>query len=568
MQTQNKSIKKQLVFSLILFALLAVITAISILIAVDRIYRNIISIEIQSTTKILSQSIDKFLDIPDDYLRGIKEQIDGNYSAAGDEETNFLIKDIVNFTGTFESINLLDDSGIVLNTWPLNRNYIGIDMSNHKYFKNTVEPGVIYWSDTFLSTETGHPTVALTTKCSTGIIVAFYNLNQLGDFISVELPDEKDFIAVIDSNGNVIAHTHKDHSILTCNLNNMKSIRASLDGSYGISEDYYMGNRGLASIMPAKNNGLIILVFKSYDRIFQNLFRIYSIFLVIIALISFFFLLLILLFVKRFLKPMNDLQKTFHTVSTGRYDMIPLSRFSEFKDLTNSVISMVERIKKREEDLRTAVDERETLLSELNHRTKNNMQLIAGIMALYSMKNPGSDPQGILEKIQSKIKAISLVHDNLYRSSDLSSINLKTYVEEIIPSLIDSFADPSKRIKYRIEVEDLYLSIDYAVPCGLIINELIINSLKYAFPSADTGEIRVSSRKTGANNIEISYSDDGIGLPASSDFSSNETLGFTIVNSIVTTQLKGNLMILPDDGFSCKFSFSLNTYDDRITSRE
>lgn len=422
----------------------------------------------------------------------------------------------------------------------------------------------IYWSDTFLSKDSGLPTVALTKRCNKGLVVAYYNLNQLNDFISITMSDKEDFIAVLDARGNIIALTGFVNTEVAGNLNNMLSIKAAREGKYGIMEDYYKETKGITNVKRSKDNGFILLVFKSYNGIFRNIYKYYIIFLIMLSMVIIFFVLIILSFFRTFLKPLSDFQNTSRQVASGSYNKLPESKFIEFELLNKNFVMMIDKIKKREAALKTSIDEREMLLSELNHRTKNNMQLITGFMKLYYLKNPEADPLGLMKKIESKIETISLVHEKLYRSSDLSKINFSEYVEDLIPVLINSLSDSSIQIGFNIDIEETYLLLDYAVPCGLILNEFIINSLKYAFIDSDSGLIEVKSRITDNNRLEISYSDNGVGLPDSFDPSDNDSLGFSIINSIVKTQLRGDIKILNTDGFSCTFSFNLDTYTKRI----
>ena len=192
------------------------------------------------------------------------------------------------------------------------------------------------------------------------------------------------------------------------------------------------------------------------------------------------------------------------------------------------------------------------------------MQLITGFTRLYGLKHPEADPMGIMAKIQSKIETISLVHEKLYRSSDLSSINFREYIEELVPALIKDLSAPSLSIQYEIDIEEIYLMLDYAVPCGLVLNEFILNSLKYAFNSSNEGFIKISAVKSQSNEIIITYSDDGAGLPDDFKMASSDTIGFSIINSIITSQLYGQLEFPAHEGFKCRFSFNLDTYEKRI----
>lgn len=518
----------------------------------------------ESTTLIISQSIDNFFETPDDYLIGIKEHIDYSHFPGVTQDPNCIIDDIVNFTKTFESIYLLDLNGYVIGTWPDNPDFMGIDMSNQQYFKETTADDKIYWSDTFTSTVSGAPTVALSTVCNFGIIIANYNLNQLENFVSLELQDEKDFIAVMDMKGNVVAHSKDSDIALQGNLGRMQSVKQAKEGILGTTTDYHDGDRGLVSISKAANSGFIVLVFKAHERIFRALYQIYTFFIFIFLTISVALIGIVLFFLKTFFRPMTEFQTAIQQAASGSYYELPNSYFIEFSSILDSFAIMVRKVEERETALKSSINERDTLLRELNHRTKNNMQLINGIMKLYSLKHPGADPRGIMKKIHSKIETISLVHERLYKSSDLSSINFREYIEELIPALIKSLSDPSTKINYSIDIEDTFLMLDYAIPCGLILNEFILNTLKYAFILKNEGSIKIKSRLIDETLLRLTYSDNGVGLPENFDERKSDSLGFSIINNIIKSQLYGKIEILPGEGFCCQFEFSLDTFKQRI----
>jgi PAS domain S-box-containing protein len=210
--------------------------------------------------------------------------------------------------------------------------------------------------------------------------------------------------------------------------------------------------------------------------------------------------------------------------------------------------------KRRQEAMMTkAVHEKELLLHEVHHRVKNNLQLISSLLALQERESP-IVTRRFLKEARDRIQSISLVHECLYSANDYSSIDFGDYATQIIVSLISSFGN--SMIAFRPEVEPLALTLDEAVPCGLILNEAVTNVLKYAFPQDWAGsqriELRVGSAGDGQRFLEVR--DNGIGVPSGLDASKSDTLGCTIMR-LLSQQLGGSLSITSEEGTRVHVSF-------------
>ena len=200
--------------------------------------------------------------------------------------------------------------------------------------------------------------------------------------------------------------------------------------------------------------------------------------------------------------------------------------------------------------------ERETLLRELYHRTKNNMNTIS---SLINLQTTYLDGDGIaiqmFRDIQDRIMSMSLVHERLYKSKDLSNVSLKDYVSDLANTLISGHKINKDKLSLRLDIEDFTLSIDTLIPCGLILNELMTNSLKYAFIDGREGQISIKGLVSSGKEIQLVYSDNGIGFPAGFDFAKVETLGLRLINGLITSQLRGNIEITtkPETVFTIAF---------------
>ena len=209
--------------------------------------------------------------------------------------------------------------------------------------------------------------------------------------------------------------------------------------------------------------------------------------------------------------------------------------------------------KKAEEKIKSSLLEKEILLKELYHRTKNNMQVISGLLSLESMAPGDKGLQTIFKETQDRIRAMSLVHEKLYKSQDLSNLDVKEYIEDLCMALMESYS--SEKVSLQLDVQRIPLSIELATPCGLIINELLSNSLKHAFAGTRKGEIRIAMNKEGEGGISLVYSDNGVGLPPGLDPANTKTLGLRLVNNLVLGQLEGKLEVCHGNGTGFRIKF-------------
>ena len=197
--------------------------------------------------------------------------------------------------------------------------------------------------------------------------------------------------------------------------------------------------------------------------------------------------------------------------------------------------------KRAEDQLSVSFREKEILLRELYHRTKNNMQIISSLLNLQSMAIDDKQMLHVIQEIQNRIRSLSLVHEKLFEAKDLSNISLKDYIQDLAQALLASYQGSNKRISITVDVGDVFMSLDSITICGLIINELVSNSLKYAFPDEETGNIQILLHSTDKGEIELCIRDNGIGLPEGLDFEHPKTLGLKLVRGLTEDQLRGKI---------------------------
>jgi len=205
------------------------------------------------------------------------------------------------------------------------------------------------------------------------------------------------------------------------------------------------------------------------------------------------------------------------------------------------IIRDITERKKAEEQIRASLKEKEVLLREIHHRVKNNIQVISSLLRMQSRNLKDKQAVDVLRECQDRIRSMALIHEKFYGSRDLSNIDFREYTKELVDDLSQSYGIDTDKIALKIDVENIPLEINSAIPCGLLLNELVSNSLKHAFPGGNSGEIKISLRATDGDEIELKVSDNGVGIPPELDFRDTESLGLQLVTTLVEDQLEGKI---------------------------
>ncbi len=183
--------------------------------------------------------------------------------------------------------------------------------------------------------------------------------------------------------------------------------------------------------------------------------------------------------------------------------------------------------------------ERNTLLKEIHHRVKNNLQIITSLLSLQSSFIDDNQVKGLFRYAQYRINSMAIVHEMLYKNSDLSRINYADYLHQLVRTLITSMKGSKNQIELKIDADDLFLNIDTSIPLGLLINEIVTNSLKYGFKNAE-GTISIEVKKLNYPNFILNIGDNGIGFPDDKNFRNTVTLGLKLIHKLAL-QLRGNV---------------------------
>ncbi len=227
------------------------------------------------------------------------------------------------------------------------------------------------------------------------------------------------------------------------------------------------------------------------------------------------------------------------------------------ESLQNALVSLKkenEVRKKAEQEISESLKEKEVMLKEIHHRVKNNLQIVSSLLFFQSKKISDRQTLEIFRDGENRVKSMALIHEKLYQAEDLANIDFKEYVKNLATFLFQSYGVDRTKFNLKNNVKDVKLGIDTAVPCGLIINELITNSFKHGFKGKDSGEIIIDMYHKGNNKLFLQVSDNGIGIPKELDIKKVDSLGLRLVENL-TIQLCGNIKYYSNNGTTVEIIF-------------
>jgi two-component sensor histidine kinase len=191
------------------------------------------------------------------------------------------------------------------------------------------------------------------------------------------------------------------------------------------------------------------------------------------------------------------------------------------------------------------------------------MQIISSLMKLQARHSKNREAVDLLTESRNRVKAMALVHEKLYASGDMADIDFRYDINDLAVSLYRAYKKDPGKISLKTDVGNVTFNIDTAIPCGLIINELLSNALRHAFPRGREGEILIALQRAGEHEFELAVSDDGIGIPGDIDIRNTNTLGLQLVTSITEDQLGGKLETIRDGGTGFRITFRELEYERR-----
>ncbi len=216
----------------------------------------------------------------------------------------------------------------------------------------------------------------------------------------------------------------------------------------------------------------------------------------------------------------------------------------------------MERERKRaEERIVRQLREKELLVREIHHRVKNNMQVIASLLDLQIRQAGNEQLRELLAASRGRIRTMAMVHERLYTAEDMACINLRGYIQALVTESLGLYGVTSDQVEVEVDVEQWTLAVATAIPCGLIIHELLSNALRHAFPGRKRGHVGISLVRTGSGSVELIVKDDGVGVPKDLDCSETQSLGLRLVRILATDQLGGTVSIRRENGTQVQVRF-------------
>jgi len=467
--------------------------------------------------------------------------------------SNNDLNEIVDLGEDFVEVFITDYNGLI--THSSNHSNIGFSRLGDPYFDNATEG--VYIKPLYHSKTIGIVSFTISAPYKEGVLVARMNLNHIHEIISKNdgLGETgESLLAYRNENGDAVFFTQRRFTtdseardIIPKEDVNIPITQALLGNEKEFSD--YVDYRGVPVFAVTKfieylDAGLVVKIDhkEALKPVLGNIKRIwYSTTIVIlsIVIIGIIFYLLLTYSLRNEVK-----NKTYalEKASEGLSEQIVLLQHSE-KNLIESEVKV-----------KASLKEKEVLLRELYHRTKNNMQVIVSMISLQSNNIKDKNSVIIFNETTNKINSMALVHEKLYQTKDLSRLDLKDYFTDLFSLLKDSYQEMSERVILKTDMEQIMVTIDTAIPCGLIMNELISNIFKHAFPGDQSGNIQISLKMVH-DDIEIIVRDNGIGFPSGLDYRNTNTLGIRTVIALAEQQLLGSFEYVRDSGTQFKVIF-------------
>lgn len=217
----------------------------------------------------------------------------------------------------------------------------------------------------------------------------------------------------------------------------------------------------------------------------------------------------------------------------------------------------LQEYKQENEQLQASLKDKEVILKEIHHRIKNNFQVVCSVLSLQSQYIKNNQVLDMFMEIQDRVRAMALIHEKLYQSQDVGRMDFAEYVENLVNGLFWSYGMDPNKVKLDINIEEVSLGVELTVPCGLIINELVSNSLKYAFPASWKGEgkIEISLVHNEDESLRLTVKDNGVGIPEDVDVGHTDTFGLELVTILAEDQLNGGVQLNRGEGTEFQIKF-------------
>lgn len=216
--------------------------------------------------------------------------------------------------------------------------------------------------------------------------------------------------------------------------------------------------------------------------------------------------------------------------------------------------SAARRLQAQEEELRRSLAEKDTLLFEVHHRVKNNLQMVSNLLRMQADLLSDAGANAALKESQHRVLSMAMIHERLYGRKEIDQVDFEEYAQTLVTELFHSYTGRAGQITSRLHTERVVLKSEQAIPCSLILNELVTNAIKYAYPNGRSGEVVIELKETGDGRVTLAVSDRGVGMPEGLDWENSGSIGMPIV-ALLTKQISGSLTVHSNQGTQIKIEF-------------
>jgi two-component sensor histidine kinase/HAMP domain-containing protein len=346
------------------------------------------------------------------------------------------------------------------------------------------------------------------------------------------------------------------------------------DGSGGMTGIYpdYRGVPVVGVSVDMPGYGWILLVEVDKREVFAPLRRLGTVALIVGSVCGAAAIGIGIIFSSSTARPINKLKYAAERIASGDLKYrVDIDRNDEIGALSSSfnimtdelmekdmaIVAEIDERKRAEEQITASLKEKEVLLREVHHRVKNNLQIISSLLDMSSMQTDNQETINLFTDSRNRINAMALIHSQLYRSERFDQINMEKHIQELSRDLLQIYA-MEKVIALDVKSANVYLNINQAIPCALVLSELITNVCKHAYREGQKGTISISMQKSDDNTVLLSVKDDGAGIPEDIDIERSNSLGLSIVRNLVNNQLKGKIDFRMNEGTEVHIDFKVS----------
>ncbi len=463
----------------------------------------------------------------------------------------------------YESVFIIDKNGMVLKVLPEGEAFSGFDFSHQSYIwellRNNAQ-GPVY-SPVFISSRTKNPTIVVAVRNSSGILAGYLNLSWLSRLPTTLSSEKLTDLSIIDRYGTVIANRNRalveeQVTIATTALFSWAKRQKSgtllhqyENYSLVTSLSYIPGPDWYVFVSEQKSSA-----FRATRDVLKIALVASMISLILATLVGYYMGRNILVSLTILTDEALQVQGRVYRTIEHRSSYTEINRLIEaFNTMSQEVRTREQQFEEANRELQQALEQKDTLLREVHHRVKNNMQIISSLLTLQADELACEEDQELFENSKLRIQSMAMVHEKIYQSAGVEFLSLKEYIQDLVALILSNH---HTFFEYSIIGDDVIISLNQAVPCALSVFEACINAIKYGKRPDGAGRIEISIVKSTNNLLIITIKDDGPGFPREFDADNTHSMGFTLMKGLMD-QLKGTFSWYNDQGAVVEFSFPL-----------